>query len=153
MARAPKRMNLDRIDAFVLEKQDWILEKVAAAKQRMERQEAFLKAHPETPEQLKKQAAEIFPAKMEFFAQRIGVTYRKINIRNPKTRWGSCNSQGDIMLHCRLVQMPEEIQDYVIVHELCHRKHMNHSKEFWDLVRSVMPDYKIRRKWLKSQEI
>jgi predicted metal-dependent hydrolase len=67
-----------------------------------------------------------------------------------KSRWGSCSGQGNLNFNCLLMRAPDDVVDYVIVHELCHRKEMNHSDRFWTLVESVLPDYKEKRKWLKD---
>lgn len=79
-----------------------------------------------------------------------GGSYSSITVRDQKTRWGSCSSRGTLSFNYRLIFAPPEILDYVVVHELCHLTHMNHSKDFWNKVGSVMPDYKIRRNWLKE---
>lgn len=93
---------------------------------------------------------EIVKNKIQKFSKQIGVKVNRIAIKNQKTRWGSCSKKGNINLNWRLVMSPCNIIDYVIVHELCHLKVMNHSKEFWDVVKSVIPDYTERRKWLKA---
>ena len=80
----------------------------------------------------------------------MGVDYGQITIRSQKTRWGSCSSKGNLNFNCLLLLAPPEVLDYVVVHELCHRKEMNHSPRFWAEVARVMPDYKVRRKWLKD---
>ena len=84
------------------------------------------------------------------YADIIGVDYGRITIRMQKSRWGSCSSKGNLNFNCLLMNAPDEITDYVIVHELCHRKEMNHSPKFWAHVEAVLPDYKERRKWLKD---
>lgn len=89
--------------------------------------------------------------RVEYFAKVIGVTYGKITIRNQKTRWGSCSSKGNLNFNCLLMLAPSEVLDYVVVHELCHRKQMNHSKAFWLEVEKVLPNYKEVRKWLKEE--
>ena len=73
-----------------------------------------------------------------------------ITIRNQKTRWGSCSSKGNLNFNCLLMLTPPEVIDYVVVHELCHRKEMNHSGAFWAEVEKVLPDYKEQVKWLKE---
>jgi predicted metal-dependent hydrolase len=97
-------------------------------------------------------AKRVIPVKVRKFAELIGVTYGRITIRNQKTRWGSCSAEGNLNFNCVLMRAPEEIVDYVVVHELCHRIHMNHSKAFWGEVEKVIPDYKERRNWLRDNE-
>ena len=97
------------------------------------------------------QALKIIPARVEYFARIIGVTYGNITIRNQKTRWGSCSSKGNLNFNCLLMLVPPEVLDYVVVHELCHRKQMNHSKAFWAEVENVFPDCKKSIKWLKEE--
>ena len=79
-----------------------------------------------------------------------GGTYTRITIRDQKTRWGSRSSSGTLSFNYRLMYAPRKVLDYVVVHELCHITHMNHSKEFWDMVASILPDYKESRNWLKE---
>lgn len=97
------------------------------------------------------QALETIPTRVEYFARIIGVTYGNITIRNQKTRWGSCSSKGNLNFNCLLMLAPPEVLDYVVVHELCHRKQMNHSKAFLTEVEKVFPDYKKSIKWLKEE--
>lgn len=87
---------------------------------------------------------------MEYFAEKIGVDYGRITIRCQKTRWGSCSSSGNLSFNCLLMLVPESVRDYVIVHELCHRKEMNHSARFWREVAEVCPDYQASRAWLRK---
>ena len=80
----------------------------------------------------------------------MGVTYGGITIRNQRSRWGSCSGQGTLNFNCLLMLAPPEVLDYVVVHELCHRKEMNHSAAFWAEVARVLPDYEARKRWLKE---
>lgn len=100
--------------------------------------------------ELKKKARRLISEKVRYYAPIAGVTYGKISIRSQKTRWGSCSANGNLSFNFLLVLAPEEVLESVVVHELCHRKVMNHSKAFYDEVYRCMPDYDLRHKWLKQ---
>ena len=109
---------------------------------------------PLTMEDIQKLADEalrVIPGRVAHFAPLVGVTYGRITVRNQRTRWGSCSSKGNLNFNCLLMLAPPGILDYVVVHELCHRKEMNHSPKFWAEVAKVMPDYKERQKWLRTE--
>ena len=93
------------------------------------------------------------PERVKYFAAKMGVTYHRITIRNQKTRWGSCSSDGNLNFNCLLMEMPENVRDSVIIHELAHRRHMNHSAAFYKEVYAVMPktEYDECRRYLKTQ--
>lgn len=95
-------------------------------------------------------ALEIIPERVQIYAEKIGVTYGRITIRNQRTKWGSCTSNGNLNFNCLLMAAPTEVLDSVVVHELCHRLHMNHSKEFYAKVYRIFPDYDKWNKWLKD---
>lgn len=152
VVRAPARMPVREINAFVQEKDDWIrahLQQMAEKKRLREqyREQALSK---EELQELATQAMKLIPQKVHYYAQIIGVTYGRVTIRNQRTRWGSCSGKGNLNFNCLLLLMPEEVLDYVVVHELCHRKEMNHSARFWEEVEKILPDYRQRRKWLKD---
>ena len=87
---------------------------------------------------------------MAHYAPLVGVSYGRITIRCQRTRWGSCSSKGNLNFNCLLMLAPPEVLDCIVVHELCHRKEMNHSQRFYAEVLRVMPDYRERYKWLKE---
>ena len=102
---------------------------------------------------MQQQALILFKQKCEYFGDVLGVRPEKVALTAAKTRWGSTNSRGYIRLHWRLLQMPHEVIDYVVVHELAHLKEMNHGHRFWAVVESVLPDYAQRRKKLKLMSL
>ena len=95
-------------------------------------------------------AKRIFPERTAYFALRMGVDYGRITIREQKTRWGSCSSKGNLNFNWKLVLLDPELLDYVVVHELAHRREMNHSVAFWKVVEAELPDYRERRARLKE---
>lgn len=98
----------------------------------------------------REQARDIITERLKFFLKMLRVEYNSINIRDQKTRWGSCSGRKNLSFNWRLSMCPQEVLDYVVVHELCHLIHMNHSKKFWQVVESIIPQYKIQKKWLKE---
>ena len=143
LVRAPLRLAAREIRRFVDSKQPWISAHLSA----------LPIATPLTREEhnaLVHSARQVLPQKAAHYAKLLGVTYGRITIRSQKTRWGSCAASGNLSFNCLLMLAPEEIQDYVVVHELCHRKEMNHSSAFWSEVETIMPDYRSRKAWLKE---
>ena len=151
--RAPRSASEKDIEEILKKKEAWIskhIEKIKKTKERLEA-ESTEKLTREKVIALAEEALKVIPERVEYFAKVIGVTYGKITIRNQKTRWGSCSSKGNLNFNCLLMLAPSEVLDYVVVHELCHRKQMNHSKAFWLEVEKVIPNYKEVRKWLKEE--
>jgi predicted metal-dependent hydrolase len=87
---------------------------------------------------------------VDHYASQYGFQYKKIGITSAQTRWGSCSANGSLNFSWRLILAPMEAVDYVVVHELVHTVHHNHSRRFWQKVGKIMPDYKERRKWLRK---
>ena len=144
--RCPQRCSRREIDAFVRSKEAWIrkhLETIAAKPGTPGLSETELR-------ELAERAAAVLPEKVRFFTGMIRVSYGRITIRSQRTRWGSCSAKGNLNFNCLLMLCPEAVQDYVVIHELCHRKEMNHSSEFWAEVEKYCPDYRIYRKWMKD---
>lgn len=146
VVRAPYRMPVSAADQFVEGHKDWI-------DTRRQAYEAVRLLRPSYTEEerrkYREEARTMLEAKCRKFAEKMGVTYGRISVREQKTRWGSCSASGNLNFNWKLILMPEEIQDYLVVHELAHRREMNHSARFWRLVEEEIPDYKERRKWLR----
>jgi len=98
----------------------------------------------------RRQARQVIEARVAFFANMYQFHYEKIRVTSARTRWGSCSSKGTLSFSWRLILTPLDQVDYVIVHELAHTVHHNHSKRFWKMVEKLMPDYKERRKQLRG---
>ena len=148
IVRAPLRMSDKDIDAFLLEKKAWIDKHVAVAMQQQKAAEQKLTAAE--IHQLADRALKVIPERVRHYAPLVGVTYGRITIRNQKTRWGSCSSSGNLNFNCLLMLAPPEVLDSVVVHELCHRKEMNHYSRFYAEVLRVFPEYHKWHKWLKE---
>ena len=148
--RAPLRMKEKDIEFFAEGKRGWIEKHLVSVAEKQKNLETI---EPYSEIQIKefvKKAKEIIPPKVEFYARKIGVSYNAITIRCQRTRWGSCSSKGNLNFNCLLVLLPDEIIDSVVVHELCHLKQMNHSPKFYAEIENILPDYKMRREWLKQ---
>ena len=153
--RAPHFASEKDIEEILMKKEAWIskhIEEIKTRKKRFE-SESTDKFTPEKIKLLADKALEVIPMRVEYFANIMGVTYGNITIRNQKTRWGSCSSAGNVNFNYHLYYLPDELLDYVVVHELAHRRYMNHSKEFWSEVARYCPDYRARRKQLKEYQL
>ncbi len=140
--KAPIFMTNKQIQGFIDRNKSWI-EKQKIAKQNSQ-------IDPEKIPEYKKEARELIPPRVEQIANKHGFSYNTIKITSAQTRWGSCTSKKNLNFTYRLVLAPQEVMDYVIVHELCHLRQMNHSKKFWNEVATIMPDYKNQELWLKK---
>ncbi len=149
---APRLIPEFIIRRFVASKADWISKKV----------EQF-KSRPPTPDhpqwgtgtrreymKFKDAAYELATGKVAYFSEKYAVKYGAITIRNQKSRWGSCTKEGNLSFSYRMIFLPPELQDYLVVHEVCHIKELNHSKTFWDLVKQEVSNYAVLRKRLRG---
>ncbi len=149
LVRAPRYMSEEVVLRFIESKRAWL----QAHTERLRAQRAANDMRPFTQDEiaaLLTQAREQLPSRVEYFAREMGVDYRRITVRSQVSRFGSCTAQGNLSFNCLLLAMPRKICDYVIVHELCHRREMNHSAAFWREVEAVLPDYRERRLWLRE---
>ena len=87
--------------------------------------------------------------RVEKYKGKVGVEPNKVKVKKQKKRWGSCSSKGNLNINWRIIMAPMSIVDYIVVHELVHLKHSNHSKDFWQLVETILPDYQERKEWLR----
>ena len=146
VVRCPRRMPAREIEQLIRSREAWIEKHLA-------RLTPAQMLPPFTAQELREladRALQDIPPRAERFAPPVGVSFSRITIRNQRTRWGSCSSKGNLNFNCLLMLTPPEIRDYVVVHELCHLKEMNHSPAFWAQVERILPDYRERRKWLKE---
>ena len=147
--RAPLNMPRREIERILTERRDWIDRKLSAVRE----DAAAGRAAPLSQENLAalaRQAKQFLMPLVEQYAARMEGTYGKITIRCQQTRWGSCSSKGNLNFNCLLMLAPRQVVTYVVVHELAHRKHMDHSPAFWAEVEAILPDYRESIRWLKT---
>ena len=155
--KAPYSASKRDVEAFLRKRPHWILAHYDAMQEKMEKlsqQNGNSHLSESQKEALEKRyrnlARECITKRASYYAAQLGVTYSSIRIAEQKTRWGSCSSRGTLSFHWRLVLAPPAVMDYVVVHEVCHLIHMDHSPDFWAEVESLMPDYKVYKTWLKK---
>ncbi len=148
--KAPLQASDAEINMFILKHKAWIEKNLNLAAERKKEIDALEPLSLEEIQALAEQALKIIPERVQYFAPKVGVTYGRITIRNQRSRWGSCSAKGNLNFNCLLMLTPPEVIDSVVVHELCHRKEMNHSEKFYEEVLRVMPDYWTWDKWLKE---
>ena len=150
IVRVPQKLPEREISRFVIQHADWIQKHQELVKQQRQKNPQPRMRSVEEIQKLADQALQVIPQRVAYYAPKVGVTYGKITIRNQKTRWGSCSSRGNLNFNCLLMLAPPEVIDSVVVHELCHRKEMNHSDRFYQEVLRVFPDYWKCNQWLKE---
>lgn len=151
VARAPLFTTDKAVAAFVKEKETWLKKaKNKAAVAKNEAATAGFLTDGEIAE-LRARAEIVLPARAAYYAEKMGVSYGNVTIRLQKTRWGSCSTKGNLNFNALLMLAPPEVRDSVVVHELAHRKEMNHSRRFYEEIYRVMPDYENRHQWLKER--
>lgn len=134
--------------AFAAQQREWILRQRARVAE--ERRKPHVQLAPEQRASLWAQAKLVLPVRLAELAARVDLTVARVSVRNQRWRWGSCSRNGHICLNWRLVQMPEWIRDYVMIHELMHLKRLDHSARFWRLVAAACPEYEQARRWLRQ---
>lgn len=149
--RSPKNISKKELENFIADNSSWIKSRLKERSIQKNKRNELLKGIDDL-EQKKKEAKGLIMESADRWSKKLNIKYKKVRISNARKRWGSCSSKGSVSINWRLVFAPKDIMDYVIVHELLHLKHMNHSKSYWKSVEEVIPDYKKRRKWLKANE-
>jgi len=143
----PRFLNSNFVDQFIKDKSDWILQKIRNFSNAENKQVPLLTRRDYLNN--RERARELIKERLEYFNAYYKFEYGRVNIRDQKSRWGSCSRQGNLNFNYRLLFLNSAVRDYVIVHELCHLKEFNHSSRFWELVSRQTPDYKILRNQLK----
>lgn len=139
IVKSPKRISKKEIEKIIEQKSEWIQKIIEKENKKQEKKELYTKE--EFKEIIEKNANELI--------QETGVRPNKITIKQIKYAWGSCSSKKNITLNLELIKYSQQAIRYVILHELCHLKYMNHSKDFWNLVEKYMPNYKQIKKEFK----
>jgi len=148
--RAPSLMKDKDIQDFLEKHEDWLIYHVEQAKKKTAAREQVTPLTQNEIHELTNLIKIYLSEKLPHYASQLGVDFGTITLRMQKTRWGSCSSKGNLNFNILLGLCPEEVRDYVICHELCHRLEMNHSPAFWAHVQKVCPEYKKHRQWLKT---
>jgi predicted metal-dependent hydrolase len=148
---APRFVSEAFIERFVASRARWIEGKLRELKDLPDH--LFIKSNKKDFEKYKAAARGLASSRLAHFNQFYGFTYKKISIRNQKTRWGSCSRTGTLSFNYKIALLPPKLADYIIVHELCHLGEMNHSKKFWALIARTVPDYARLRRELNGKRI
>ena len=150
IVRAPRHMSEAVIRQFIRDHEGWIAKARAKQERAAARTAGVAKLTAEELEELADAALADIPERVRRYAGQVGVTYGRITIRAQRTRWGSCSAAGNLNFNCLLMLAPPEVRDSVVVHELCHRKEMNHSRRFYAEVYRVFPEYDRWHGWLNE---
>jgi len=135
----PFRLSEDLVERFIKQKSDWILSKLNYFKQF--KKSFLLKNNKDSFLKYKKEASKFISKRINYYNKIYQFDFNKINIKNQKTRWGSCSKKKNLNFNYKILFLPKKIADYIIVHELCHLKEFNHSRKFWNLVAKAIPNY------------
>ena len=146
----PLYVSDNEIEKMVISKSKWIDEHMLKVQSTIDERSKLEKITFEQVNELADQAVEYIPKRVKYYAEKENFVYNKITIKNLVSRWGSCSTKGNLNFNCLLMLTPDYVIDYIVVHELCHLREMNHSEKFWAEVEKIMPDYQRAELWLKQ---
>lgn len=146
----PLYVSDNEIEKMVISKSKWIDEHMLKVQSTVDERSKLEKITFEQVKELADQAVEYIPKRVKYYAEKENFVYNKITIKNLVSRWGSCSTKGNLNFNCLLMLTPDYVIDYIVVHELCHLREMNHSEKFWAEVEKIMPDYQRAELWLKQ---
>ena len=146
----PLYVSDNEIERMVISKSKWIDEHMLNVQSTIDERSKLEKITFEQIKELADQAVEYIPKRVKYYAEKENFVYNKITIKNLVSRWGSCSTKGNLNFNCLLMLTPDYVIDYIVVHELCHLREMNHSEKFWAEVEKIMPDYQRAELWLKQ---
>lgn len=154
LARIPTRVSDRELKTFVENHRSWILEKTAVMAEREENRKSTPAPPPELLSKTDRMKIQLKIGKrVRHYCETMGVTVGYVTVKSQKTRWGSCSAKGNVNFNYQLAFLPDELLDYVVIHELAHRRHMDHSRAFWAEVEKYCPDYRERRAALKEYSL
>lgn len=146
----PLYVSDNEIEKMVISKSKWIDEHMLKVQSTIDERSKLEKITFEQIKELADQAVEYIPKRVKYYDEKENFVYNKITIKNLVSRWGSCSTKGNLNFNCLLMLTPDYVIDYIVVHELCHLREMNHSEKFWAEVEKIMPDYQRAELWLKQ---
>lgn len=146
----PLYVSDNEIEKMVISKSKWIDKHMLKVQSTIDERSKLEKITFEQVKELADQAVEYIPKRVKYYAEKENFVYNKITIKNLVSRWGSCSTKGNLTFNCLLMLTPDYVIDYIVVHELCHLREMNHSEKFWAEVEKIMPDYQRAELWLKQ---
>ena len=146
----PLYVSDNEIEKMVISKSKWIDKHMLKVQSTIDERSKLEKITFEQIKELADQAVEYIPKRVKYYAEKENFVYNKITIKNLVSRWGSCSTKGNLNFNCLLMLTPDYVIDYIVVHELCHLREMNHSEKFWAEVEKIMPDYQRAELWLKQ---
>lgn len=146
----PLYVSDNEIERMVISKSKWIDKHMLKVQSTIDERSKLEKITFEQVKELADQAVEYIPKRVKYYAEKENFVYNKITIKNLVSRWGSCSTKGNLNFNCLLMLTPDYVIDYIVVHELCHLREMNHSEKFWAEVEKIMPDYQRAELWLKQ---